>query len=298
VRLVMRRRCVLTISLAVWMWAIPSHASVAGFHGNHSTQLPVETRALPGMPVRIDSAALENIDGKISLTYRITNQPHEGIKRVHLGVILYLADRIDYLEFSLDNCKLAPGSTIESSRDISGDLSQVTRMLFTVLLAQSDDNVWFIDSADYYRFRMDVLDVAARSKPNLNCWKVTKKALYPYLGRVLSNAPDPSPPPLPDSCTPQLAENPPVDTKPVVLNNAQVAYTAEARKYGIDGRVKLRVLVVVDGSVSKVIVLSGLPDGLSEAAARCAEKFAFQPATKNGQPVAFWQSVDIEFQLR
>jgi len=158
-------------------------------------------------------------------------------------------------------------------------------------LAQSEDYVWFMDSHDYFRFQKDVIDAAARSMPNMNCCKVTKKILHRY--RYLGQAPSI----VPDYSGPRLTENPQVDTKPVALNNPQLTYTADARKYGIEGAVHLRLLVEVDGSVSKVIVISGLPDGLNEEAVSCAKKLTFEPATKNGQPVAFWQNIDMEFVL-
>jgi TonB family protein len=60
----------------------------------------------------------------------------------------------------------------------------------------------------------------------------------------------------------------------------------------------VRVLVSADGSVKMVRILTSLPDGLTEEAIRAAYQIKFKPAMKDGQPVAFWQAVEVEFNLR
>jgi TonB family protein len=89
-----------------------------------------------------------------------------------------------------------------------------------------------------------------------------------------------------------------VDQKPTPLNNPQPRYTEEARKNKIQGTVNARVLVGVDGAVKQVRITRGLPDGLDEQAIQAAYQIRFRPAMKGGQPVAFWQAVSIEFNLR
>jgi periplasmic protein TonB len=89
-----------------------------------------------------------------------------------------------------------------------------------------------------------------------------------------------------------------VDQRPRALNNPQPRYTEEARKNKIQGTVIARVLVGADGTVKQVRITRGLPDGLDEQAIQAAYQIRFQPAMKSGQPVAFWQAVSIEFNLR
>jgi len=89
-----------------------------------------------------------------------------------------------------------------------------------------------------------------------------------------------------------------VDTKPVPLNSPRPLYTEEARKNKIQGTIRVRVLIGADGAVKQVKVLSGLPDGLNEQAIQAAYQLRFRAATKGGQPVSFWQAVDIDFNLR
>ena len=90
-----------------------------------------------------------------------------------------------------------------------------------------------------------------------------------------------------------------VDSRPVPLNRPRPNYTEEARKNKIQGVVKARILVGADGVVKQVILSGiGLPDGLNEEAIRAAYQMRFRPAMKNGQAVAHWISLEIEFNLR
>jgi periplasmic protein TonB len=89
-----------------------------------------------------------------------------------------------------------------------------------------------------------------------------------------------------------------VDQRPSLLNNPSPRYTEEARKNKIQGTVIARVLIGTDGSVKQVRITRGLPDGLDEMAIQAAYQMRFRPAMKSGQPVSFWQSVQIEFNLR
>jgi periplasmic protein TonB len=89
-----------------------------------------------------------------------------------------------------------------------------------------------------------------------------------------------------------------VDQRPIPLNNPSPRYTEEARRNKIQGVVLARVLIGPDGSVKKVTISRGLPDGLDEQAIQAAYQLRFKPAMKGGQPVAFLQTVQIEFNLR
>jgi TonB family protein len=89
-----------------------------------------------------------------------------------------------------------------------------------------------------------------------------------------------------------------VDQRPVALNAPQPQYTKEARDNKVQGIVIMRVLVGADGTVKQTRIMRGLPDGLDEKAIQAAYQLRFRPAMKGGQPVAFWQSIQIEFNLR
>lgn len=89
-----------------------------------------------------------------------------------------------------------------------------------------------------------------------------------------------------------------VDTLPRALNEPRPNYTEEARAHKVQGIVRARILVGSDGLVKQVRVVRGLPDGLNEEAIRAAMQMRFRPAMKSGAAVAFWMSLDVEFNLR
>jgi protein TonB len=97
---------------------------------------------------------------------------------------------------------------------------------------------------------------------------------------------------------PGSGETTAVDTKPIPLNKPRPNYTEEARKNKVQGVVLLRVVIGPDGTVKSARVIRGLPDGLNEEAIRAAYQMRFKPAMKNGQPVAFPISIEVEFNLR
>src|SRR5262249_37753551 len=88
------------------------------------------------------------------------------------------------------------------------------------------------------------------------------------------------------------------DTRPIVLNYPRPAYTEVARQHRVQGAVRMRVLVGQDGTVKKMRAITGLPDGLTYEAYRAALQMRFQPAKKDGQPVDFWLTTEVEFHLR
>jgi TonB family protein len=90
----------------------------------------------------------------------------------------------------------------------------------------------------------------------------------------------------------------PNSTRPVPVNKPEPIYTAKAESERIEGAVRARVLVASDGTVKRVRIIKGLPYGLSYQAMDAVYRLRFKPATKDGQPVAFWLPVVIEFRLR
>jgi len=89
------------------------------------------------------------------------------------------------------------------------------------------------------------------------------------------------------------------DTRPVRLAGwVKPNYTEKARNNKVSGTVSMRVLVGADGTVKQVEVIRGLPDGLNEEAVKSVQQMRFKPATKNGQPVDFWITMEASFSTR
>jgi TonB family protein len=82
------------------------------------------------------------------------------------------------------------------------------------------------------------------------------------------------------------------------LNEPRPNYTEEARTNKAQGVVRARILIGSDGLVKQVRILKGLPYGLDEEAIRAAMQMRFRPAMKSGAAVAFWMTLDVEFNLR
>jgi protein TonB len=93
-----------------------------------------------------------------------------------------------------------------------------------------------------------------------------------------------------------------VDTSMPTLiqgTRAEPLYPEEARKAGIAGKVILQVTIEEDGTVGDIEVLRA-PDpdaGLTEAAIEAIRMWRYEPAMKDGRPVAALFTVMIEFRL-
>ena len=88
-----------------------------------------------------------------------------------------------------------------------------------------------------------------------------------------------------------------VTTKARVLSKPEPSYTERARSNQTEGTVVLRAIFAADGNVKHILVLSGLPDGLTEAAIRSARLIKFIPATIDGRPVSMFIQLEYNFNL-
>jgi protein TonB len=79
---------------------------------------------------------------------------------------------------------------------------------------------------------------------------------------------------------------------------ATVRYPTRARRLGFEGTVTLLVHVRADGTVARVDVAeSSGHDELDRAAAEAAARWRFEPARRDGRPVAHDARVPVEFKL-
>jgi TonB family protein len=88
-----------------------------------------------------------------------------------------------------------------------------------------------------------------------------------------------------------------VTTKARVLSKPEPTYTKAARDAYVEGTVVLRAIFTADGNVKNILVLSPLPNGLTERSINAARKIKFQPATKDGRPVAVFIQIEYNFNL-
>ena len=75
-------------------------------------------------------------------------------------------------------------------------------------------------------------------------------------------------------------------SKPVPVSKTDLEYTVAAKTEGIEGKLKLRLTVAADGSVSDVEVLASVEPALDAVAVAAARQWRFTPALRCGKPVA------------
>jgi TonB family protein len=97
------------------------------------------------------------------------------------------------------------------------------------------------------------------------------------------------------------ARVPPPDksqTPPTCLYCPIAKYPDSAMSAKIQGTVELRLLVDQDGNPAEIIVLKGLPCGLSEQAVKAVATWRLSPAKDaGGKPIATWQHAEAEFRV-
>ncbi len=89
-----------------------------------------------------------------------------------------------------------------------------------------------------------------------------------------------------------------VDTPPAAIRKIDPEFPPEARRMGIAGRVVVRFLVKIDGTVSKASVVESVPTGIFERSAlEAIVKWRFKPGRYKGNLVATWVLLPIQFRL-
>jgi TonB family protein len=84
---------------------------------------------------------------------------------------------------------------------------------------------------------------------------------------------------------------------PKVIRKTSPAYPEEARKEKFQGRVVVRTVINEEGVIEDVEVVEGQPYGLSEAAVAAVRDWRFEPAMYEGEPVAVFYLLTINFRL-
>jgi tetratricopeptide (TPR) repeat protein len=82
-----------------------------------------------------------------------------------------------------------------------------------------------------------------------------------------------------------------------VLDMPPPELTEAARNNQVKGSVVLRCILASDGSARHIIVVKGLPHGLTERAIKAASLIKFVPATIDGRPVSMFIQLEYNFNL-
>jgi TonB family protein len=86
-------------------------------------------------------------------------------------------------------------------------------------------------------------------------------------------------------------------TPPTVIHKPAPEYTQEGRKLRRQGRCIISALVGSDGRVKRMQVLRRLGARLDESAMRTVKEWRFEPARKDGKPVAVLIQIEVGFNL-
>jgi TonB family protein len=110
--------------------------------------------------------------------------------------------------------------------------------------------------------------------------------------------------------TPLLAQNEPQKTDVIVYDKVipgvtapklvyhpDAEYTDKARKKKIQGSVVVSLVVTDEGKVRDAQIASGLEKDLDKQALKAVSTWKFEPATKDGKPVAVRIKVEVDYRL-
>jgi periplasmic protein TonB len=89
-----------------------------------------------------------------------------------------------------------------------------------------------------------------------------------------------------------------VDGQARLVMGLAPSYPEAARAEGVEGDVRLELVVGVSGAVESARVVRGVGHGLDEAALRAVRQFRFAPATRGGQPVRVRMGWSMQFRLQ
>jgi protein TonB len=97
---------------------------------------------------------------------------------------------------------------------------------------------------------------------------------------------------------PAPVEDTPVYWKLKLVDMRPPVYPPRCLRMGIEGRVRVRVLVGENGKVQEVTLdRSSGESALDESALEAVRTWRFEPARRNGVPVRAWAIVPVEFKL-
>lgn len=86
-----------------------------------------------------------------------------------------------------------------------------------------------------------------------------------------------------------------VEKRAQVLDHPEPLPTERAMVHGVTGTIAIRFVLAADGTVQHILVLTFLPDGLTDKAVEAARAIKFIPAMKDGHPVSQFAAIMYNF---
>lgn len=124
------------------------------------------------------------------------------------------------------------------------------------------------------------------------------KIAYPNLASSDStpSAAPTAPPPANDEVLPAKIDNKTVKP-PKPISTLEPSFSDAARHFRYQGTMILALVVDKEGKIRRTQIVRPLGFGLDEQAIAAVQTWKFQPATRNGEPVAVEMGVEISFKL-
>jgi TonB family protein len=87
-------------------------------------------------------------------------------------------------------------------------------------------------------------------------------------------------------------------SQPRILSKVEPEYTPEAKDAKIEGMVRLQVEITAAGNAENIVVVKSLEPGLDANAVTAVSNWRFQPGMKDGEPVAVYATIEVNFHLK
>jgi len=88
-----------------------------------------------------------------------------------------------------------------------------------------------------------------------------------------------------------------VTKKAQILAKPEPSYTEWARKFGVTGTVRIRLILRASGEVGDIGHVNKLPHGLTQQAIEAARRISFTPAEKDGRKVSQYVTIEYNFNI-
>ena len=88
-----------------------------------------------------------------------------------------------------------------------------------------------------------------------------------------------------------------VTTQPRIKQQVKPEYSKEMLENRVEGVVRVKVLVDIDGKVKQAVVLDDLGFGSKEKVAEACFKMLFEPALRGNEPVSVWIMIKFRFEM-
>ncbi len=153
------------------------HAEQLAAAGSPSVQRSdVQVLTPSGMPINIDSAAISGADDGCKLTYQLTNNTKEKLKRVRIYLDIYNATTLQHRRSEdVDSVDVSPFSRVNRMEEHTGCLREDERAVIVVWEAESERSVWKVDHPKLATAIEKYLQGKPYSLPKASSWVAVEK---------------------------------------------------------------------------------------------------------------------------